>query len=56
MKNKVQEAHSTNIRTLKEVLMKLWVPIYAEYFWKFVESMPNVMSNVIKAEGHMTKH
>ena len=28
MKNKVQEAHSTNIQTLNEVLMKLWVPIY----------------------------
>ena len=27
MKNKVWEAHSTNIQTLKEVLMKLWVPI-----------------------------
>ena len=26
MRNKVQEAHSTNIQTL--VLMKLWVPIY----------------------------
>ena len=25
MKIKVQEAHSTNIQTLKEVLMKLWV-------------------------------
>ena len=36
MKNKVQEAHSTNIQTLKEVLMKLWVPIYVEYFWKFM--------------------
>ena len=32
MKNKVHEAHSTNIQTLKEVLMKLKVPIYAEYF------------------------
>ena len=56
MKNNVQEAHSTNIHTLKEVLMKLWVPIYAEYFWKFVESMPNKLHNVIKAKGHMTKH
>ena len=34
MKNKVQEAHSTIIQTLKEVLVKLWVPIYAEYFRK----------------------
>ena len=47
MKNKVQEAHSTNIQTLKEVLMKLWVPIYAEYFRKFVGSMPNILHNVI---------
>ena len=56
MKNKVHEAHSTNIQTLKEVLMKLWVPIYAEYFWKFAESMPNILHNVIKAKGHMTKY
>ena len=56
MKNKVQEAHSTNIQTLKEVLMKLWVPIYAEYFRKFIESMPNILHNVIKAKGHMTKY
>ena len=56
MKNKVQEAHSNNIQTLKEVLMKLWVPIYAEYFRKFVESMPNILHNVIKAKGHMTKY
>ena len=56
MKNKVQEAHSTNIQTLKEVLTKLWVPIYAEYFRKFVESMPNILHNVIKAKGHMTKY
>ena len=33
MKNKIQEAHSTNIQTLKEVLMKLWVHIDADYFW-----------------------
>ena len=32
MKNKVQQAHFTYIQTLKEVPMKLWVPIYAEYF------------------------
>ena len=56
MKNEVQEAHSTNIQTLKEVLMKLWGPIYAEYFWKFVESMPNILHNVIKTKGHMTKY
>ena len=58
MKNKVQEAHSTNIQTLKEVPMKLWVPIhvYAEYFRKFAESMPNKLHNVIKAKGHMTKY
>ena len=49
MKNKVHEAHSTNIQTLKEVL------IYAEYFRKFVESMPNILHNVIKSKGHMTK-
>ena len=55
IKNKVQEAHSTNIQTLKVVLMKLWVPIYAEYFRKFVESMPNILHNVIKAKDHMTK-
>ena len=56
MKNKVHEAHSTNIQTLKEVRMKLWVPIYAEYFRKFAESMPNILHNVIKAKGHMTKY
>ena len=49
MKNKFREAHSTNIQTLKEVLMKLWVPKYAEYFRKSVESMPNILHNVIKA-------
>ena len=54
MKNKVQEAHSTNIQTLKKVLMKLWVHIDAEYFWKFAESMPNILHNVIKAKGHTT--
>ena len=32
MKNKVQEAHSTNLQTLKEILMKLWVHIDVEYF------------------------
>ena len=46
MKNKVQESHSTNIQTLKEVLMKLWVHIDAEYFRKFAESMPNILHNV----------
>ena len=56
MKNKVQEAHSTNFQTLKEVLMKLWVPIYAEYFRKIVESMPNILNNVIKAKVRMTKY
>ena len=56
MKNNVQEAHSTNIQTLKEVLMKLWVHIYAIYFRKFAESMPNILHNVIKAKGHMTKY
>ena len=56
LKNKVQEAHSINIQTLKEVLMKLWVPIYAEYFRKFVESTPNILHNVIEAKGHMTKY
>ena len=56
MKNKVHEAHSTNIQTLKEVLMKLWALIYAEYFRKFAESMPNRLHNVIKAKGHMTKY
>ena len=56
MKNKVQEAHSTNIRTLKEMLMKLWVHIDAEYFSKFAESMRNILHNVIKAKGHMTKY
>ena len=56
MKNNVQEAHSTNIQTLKEVLMKLWVSIYAEYFRKIVESMPNILHNVIKAKGHTTKY
>ena len=55
IKSKVQETHFTNIQTLKEVLIKLWVPIYAEYFRKFVESMPNILHNVIKAKGHMTK-
>ena len=30
MKNRVHEAHSTNIQTLKEVLMKLWVPIWMQ--------------------------
>ena len=56
IKNKVQEAHSTNIQTLKEVLMKLWVPIYAEYFRKLIESILNTLHNVIKATGHMTKY
>ena len=56
IKNKVHEAHSINIQTLKEVLMKLWVPIYADYFWKFADSMPNILHNVIKAKGHMTKY
>ena len=56
MKNKVHEAHFTNIQTLNEVLMKLWVPIYAEYFWKFAESIPNILYNVLKAKGHMTKY
>ena len=56
MKNKVQEAHSTNLQTLKEVLMKLWVHIDAEYFRKFAESMLNILHNVIKAKGHMTKY
>ena len=56
MKNKFQEAHSTNIQILKEVLMKLWVHIDADYFWKFAESMPNILHNVIKAKGHMTKY
>ena len=56
IKNKVQEAHSTNIQTLKEVMMKLWVHMYAEYFRKFVESMLNILNNVIKDKGHMTKH
>ena len=56
MKHKVQEAHSTNLQTLKEVLMKLWVHIDAEYFRKFTESMPNILHNVIKAKGHMTKY
>ena len=56
MKNKVHEAHSTNIQILKEVLMKLWVPIYAEYFSKFAESMANILQNVIKVKGHMTKY
>ena len=57
MKNKVHEAHSTNIQTLKEVPMKLyWVQIYAEYFRKFAESMPNRLHSVIKAKGHMTKY
>ena len=56
MKNKVLEADSTYIQTLKEVLMKLWVPIYAEYFRKFVESMPNIWYNDIKTKGHMTKY
>ena len=55
MKNKVQEAHSTNLQTLKEVLMKLWVYIAAEYFRKFAESMPNILHNDIRAKGHMTK-
>ena len=55
MKNKVQEAHSTNIQTLKEVLMKLWVHIDAEYFRKFAEPMPDILHNVIKAKGHLTK-
>ena len=55
MKNKVHEAHSTNIQTLKEVLMKFCVPIYAEYFRKIAESMPNILHNVIKAKDHMTK-
>ena len=56
MKNKVHEAHCTNIQTLKEVLMKLWVHIDAENFRKFAESMPNILHNVIKAKGHMTKY
>ena len=56
MKNKVQEAHSINLQTLKEVLMKLWVHIDAEYFRKFAESMQNKLHNVIKAKGHMTKY
>ena len=56
VKNKVHESHSTNILTLREVLMKLWVPIYAEYFRKFVESMPNIWHNVIKAKGHIAKY
>ena len=34
MENKDQEAHSTNIQTLKEVLMKMCVHIDAEYFLK----------------------
>ena len=55
MKNKVQKAHSANIQTLKKVLIKLWVSIYAEYFRKFVEFMPNILHNVIKFKGHMTK-
>ena len=56
MKNKVREADSTNILTLKEVPMKLWVHIDAEYFQKFAESMPNILHNVRKAKGHMTKY
>ena len=56
MKNKDQEAHSTNIQTLKEVLRKLWAHIDAEYFRKFAEFMPNILHNVIKAKGHMTKY
>ena len=56
MKNKVQEAHSTNLQTLKEVLMRLWVHIDAEYFQKFAESMPNILHNIIKAKGHMAKY
>ena len=56
MKNKVQEAHSTILQTLKKVLMKLSVHIVAEYFRKFAESMPNILHNVIKAKGHMTKY
>ena len=56
MKNKVQEAHSTNLQTLKEVLMKLWVHIDADYFRKFAESMPNILHNVIKAKGYMTNY
>ena len=53
---KVQEAHSTILQTLKEVLMKLWVHIDAKYFQKFAESMANVLHNIIKTKGHMTKY
>ena len=56
MKNKVQEGHSTNLQSLKGVLMKLWVHIDAEYFRKFAKSMPNILHNDIKAKGHMTKY
>ena len=56
MKNKVQYAHSTNIPTLKKVLLKLWNHINAEYFRKLAEFMPNILHNVIKAKGHMTKY
>ena len=56
MKNKVQEVPSTNLQTLKEILMKLWVHIDAEYFLKFAESMSHILHNVIKAKGHMTNY
>ena len=56
MKNNVQEAHSTNLQTLNEVLMKLWVHIDAQYFWKFAESIPNILHNVIKTKGDMTTY
>ena len=47
MKNKVQKVHSTNVQTLKEVLMKLWVYMDAEYFRKLAKAMPNRLHNVI---------
>ena len=56
MKNKVQEAQPTNIKSLKEVLTKLWIHMDATYFKKLAESMPNRLHKVIQTKGHMTKH
>ena len=49
MKNKVQQAQPTNIKSLKEVLTKLWIHMGVKYFKKLAESMPNRLHKVIQA-------
>ncbi len=53
---RIMDVQPTNLQQLRDAIMSIWIKISEEYFQHLVESMPQRIKAVLKANGGPTRY